>query len=75
MYAYVDELYPHQTHFSIPFYYSSCVEICVCVCVFAFFEMPLSTYLASEKRFKTKDLVLTRRPSNNLFSSVLFFLK
>lgn len=42
MYAYVDELYPHQTHFSIPFYYSSCVEIrvCVCVCV-CLFEMPL----------------------------------
>lgn len=33
MYAYVDELYPHQTHFSIPFYYSSCVEIRVCVCL------------------------------------------
>lgn len=41
MYAYVDELYPHQTHFSIPFYYSSCVEIRVCVCVFAFLKCHL----------------------------------
>lgn len=34
MYAYVDELHPHQTHFSIPFILVVWIYLCVC----AFFK-------------------------------------
>lgn len=38
MYAYVDETYPHQTHFSIPF---TMIVVWIYLFVCAFFEMPL----------------------------------
>lgn len=64
MYAYVDETYPHQTHFSIPF---TMIVVWIYLFVCAFFEMPLWTCLASQKRFETKDFVLAHRPPSNLF--------
>lgn len=61
MYPYVDELYPHQTHLSIPF------TICVDMCAFFFFEMPLNLFGQSEQ-FETHNFGLTSRLPSNLIT-------